>query len=153
MLNIAQNLALQSLPAGVGYNLGADFAGLPVEHPQDGSLASEVSSGLVTRILRPLTFNSKTATAMHVLGLRAYERLIRLNLAAVIAAQLHGLVRLHRFADAVQHEPSRLLRDASAAGDLVAGHAVLAVRKHPHDHHPLVEGDGAVLEDRAHLEA
>src|ERR1039458_3500180 len=107
MLNIAQNLALQSLPAGVGYNLGTDFAGLTVEHPQDGSLASVVSSGLVTRILRPLTLNSKTATTMHVLRLRAYERLVRLNLAAVIAAQLRGLVGLHRLADAVQHEPGR----------------------------------------------
>ena len=59
---------------------------------------------------------------------------------------------LHHLADAVQHEPSRLLGNADCAGHLVAGDAVLAVGHHPEGDHPFVESDGAVLEDRTYLE-
>jgi len=49
--------------------------------------------------------------------------------------------------------PSALLGNADGAGDLIAAHAVLAVRQHPHGYHPFVESKGAISEDRSDLDA
>ena len=47
----------------------------------------------------------------------------------------------------MSHEPGGLLRDAEITGDLVGADAVLAVHDQPQGGEPLLQGDGAVLED------
>jgi predicted RNA-binding Zn-ribbon protein involved in translation (DUF1610 family) len=90
---------------------------------------------------------------VHVLDLRAYKRRVRLGLAAVLAAHLGRVRFLHRLTNTMQHEPCRLLGDASATRNLVRRDAIFAVGNHPSDHHPLVEGQSGVLKDRPNLEA
>src|SRR5207249_5718842 len=58
---------------------------------------------------------------------------------------------LHREPDAVKHEPAGFLCDTERPRQLVGADAVLAVGEHPQRGQPLVEPDGAILEDRPEL--
>src|ERR1039457_4354975 len=153
MLNITQNLALQSLPAGVGNNLGPDFAGVTVKDTHDRHFVRPPRDIAVGSKDVPNALHFLSAILVHVLHLAANKCLVYLNLAAVVAAQFSRRLMLHGLADAMHHEPCSFLGHADAAGNLVAGHAILAVGQHPCSHHPLVEDDRAVLEDRSNLEA
>lgn len=55
---------------------------------------------------------------------------------------------LQRQPNPMHHEPGGFLGDAEAAGDLIGTHPVLGVNNHPNGTEPLIELDGAVLEDR-----
>jgi hypothetical protein len=57
-----------------------------------------------------------------------------------------------RVANAVHHEPCRLLGDFESLPNLVARDSVLAVRHHPHGAEPFVETDSRILKDRADLD-
>ncbi len=89
---------------------------------------------------------------VHVLRQPADVGLVGLDLAVDLhALRLEQRAGLHGEADAVEHEPRRLLRDPDGAVDLVGGHAVLAVGDHPDRDEPLVQAERAVLEDRPDL--
>src|SRR5450631_4302277 len=90
MIDAIQNFGLQSLAAGVGYNLGPNFAGATVEHSHDGSLASVAGGLLPRRNFGQFVLNSHLALVVHILYLRAYVRFVYLNFTAFIAAQLRG---------------------------------------------------------------
>lgn len=85
---------------------------------------------------------------VHVGGLATHERFISLHDSAAHFAR-HDRARFHRETDAMQHEPPRFLRDANLPHDLVAAHAVLAVRHHPKGHEPFVESDRGILKNGA----
>ena len=57
----------------------------------------------------------------------------------------------HRQTDAMVHVPRALLRDAERPGHFVGAYPVLAVSDHPDCDKPLVEREGAILENRADL--
>ena len=73
-----------------------------------------------------------------------------LRLRSVAAELDHGTI-LQRQAETVQDEPRRLLSDSQVAPDFIRANAVLAVYEHPQRDQPLVQGNGGVLEDSAHL--
>ena len=85
---------------------------------------------------------------MHVFSLAADKCLVHFD----IARERSFVILVHDLADAMEHEPCRLLCDANCAMYLIAGDAVFAVGKHPHRAHPLIKADGRVLEDRSNLE-
>jgi hypothetical protein len=84
---------------------------------------------------------------VHVAGLATDDRLIDFNgpLELLKTAGLHGE------ADAVEHEPGRLLSDAESASEFVRRDAVLRVGDEPNRREPLVETEGRILEDGADL--
>lgn len=59
---------------------------------------------------------------------------------------------LHGKANPMEHEPSGLLGDADGPGDFVGTDAVLGTGNHPDCGQPLVQTDGATLEDGANLD-
>lgn len=63
-----------------------------------------------------------------------------------------GVTVLHGLADAVEHEPGRLLGDAQGAPEFMGRRTVLGVRQEPDRREPLGERDGAVLKDRPDLD-
>jgi hypothetical protein len=85
---------------------------------------------------------------VHVPKLAADKGLIRFDGAAKIVDR----AVLHRETKTVQHEPRGLLSHAERPRDLVAAHAVLAIRDHPHSGEPLVQADGRVLKDGPDLD-
>lgn len=54
----------------------------------------------------------------------------------------------HRFANTVQHEPSRLLSNADRAGEFVAADSILAIGDCPHGNEPLIQTEWAGLKNR-----
>jgi hypothetical protein len=58
----------------------------------------------------------------------------------------------HRVADAVEHEPRRLLGHCKGTPEFVRRDAVLAVGDEPDSGKPLVEAERGILEDRPDLE-
>ena len=151
-LDGAHNFFLKSLALDVRHYFRPNLAALTVQHADDRSLVREAVLVLLYAwgphrfvVLGPLAL-------MPVLRIAANERLIHFDRAGTAQRPLHR-VRLHCLTRPVKHEPSGLLSDADGPCDLVAANAVLAVRQHPHDHHPLVEFDGGILKDRSDLEA
>src|SRR5258708_6900131 len=136
--NILQNLILQRLALRIRNDHRPNLAGVSRPHSHDNSF-------LVAVLV------SNTTLCMHVASFSPDVSLINLYGVFAVPAEF-SLPGLHHLADAVQHEPSRLLSDPDGTGHLVAGDSVLAVLEHPEGSHPLVESDGAVLEDRPRLE-
>lgn len=56
---------------------------------------------------------------------------------------------LSRVAEAVQHEPCRLLGDANVLGEMSASDAIIAAGDKPDDENPFAETDLAILKDCA----
>ena len=84
---------------------------------------------------------------VHVLGTATDERLICFGRPAALEER----TRLHGEADAVKHEPSRLLRDAQVLRQLSAGNALLVRSDKPNRQHPRPQRDLAVLKNGADL--
>jgi hypothetical protein len=87
---------------------------------------------------------------VHVAREPADERLVRFNLAFHLGPER---TVLHRFADAVEHEPSGLLRHIQIARDFIAADPVLAIRQQPDSGKPLIQSERRVLEDGSNLDA
>ena len=112
-----------------------------LQHSHDGQLVFD--SALCDYALAPsLVHESRRATN---------ESFVHFYLLAG-AANLYGVLRVHRKANAVQHVPSRLLRDAERACNLVGTNPVLAVSNHPHGNHPLVHAERGILKDSPHFD-
>ena len=71
---------------------------------------------------------------------------------ASASAEMHGAVVRHSFADTVRHEPRGLERDAKDAMQLIAADAFLTAAHQVDGLQPEVQGDVAVLKDRAHAD-
>src|SRR5258708_11211242 len=54
--------------------------------------------------------------------------------------------------DAMQHEPCGLLSDLESAAHFIGTHSIFAVGAHPSCRQPLVDADGGILKDGAHLD-
>ncbi len=138
-LHLGANLLLQVLLADAAHDRRGDarmLAVLPsLQEAEHGDLIHAASPTDDTLLLGEV----------HELGRATEEALIRFDVPAHLAegATLHGE------ADTVKHEPRGFLCDPHAPRQFVGADAVLRVRQHPQRGKPLVETDGAVLEDRA----
>lgn len=137
--DITSHFGVQGQLRSVVDNLRSHLA-VALQESHDGNLARAARTRNLSAVLAPV----------HVAGEAADVSLIRFDLAAHFLLER---TRLHRNADAVNHEPSGLLRDADSAVDFVRTDAVLAVRHHPNCHEPLVQTEGRVLEDGSDLDA
>ena len=120
---------------------GAHARGLPIpaalQETQDGSLVHAASPA-----------NDATPLALvHELGCASDEGLVGLDR----AFHLGEAPALHGAPDAVIHEPSSRLRDAERPPQFVRADAVLGIDERPDRREPLVQADGAILEDRSEL--
>ncbi len=86
---------------------------------------------------------------VHVLGLAADEGFVALDFAIHLAER----TRLHCFADAVQHEPRRLLRNVQSPSQFVTADAVLVVGNRPDSDEPLIQSERTILKNGSDLEA
>ena len=136
--NVLQNLVLQSLTLCIGDDHCANLAAVARPHTHYDSFLIAVHV-------------SDTTLRVHVTSFSPDVSLINFNGVFSVPTEF-SLPGLHHLADAVQHEPSRLLGNADCPGHLVARDAVFAVGHHPKGNHPLIESDGAVLEDCPYLE-
>ena len=136
--NIFKNLVLQCLALRIGNDHRPDLAAVPSPHPHD--------NGFLIAVLI-----SDATLGVHIAGLASDVGLIDLHRIFGVAAEF-SRPRLHHLADAVEHEPSRLLGDSDGTGHFVAGNPILAIGEHPEGSHPLVETDRAILENRPYLE-
>src|ERR1019366_7612501 len=68
------------------------------------------------------------------------------------AGRFVNAARVHRVTNPVQHEPCRALHYSERVRQFVRADTVLAVRQEPHCSEPLVERNGAILEDRPDLD-
>jgi hypothetical protein len=132
----AQGAALHVLHDGRTDARGA--VAVAFQQAEDGDLAGP------TRVRA----DAGALARVHVASLATDVGLVNLN----VAAELAEALGLHGEADAVEHEPRRLLSDAERAVDLVGGNAVLAVHDHPEAREPLVETDGRAFEDGPDLD-
>lgn len=99
--------------------------------------------------------SADTALALrhvHVTSLAADESLVRFNFFAR-AAELRERLILHGEANAVHHEPSRLLRDSERPRNFVRTDSVLGIHNQPDRDHPLVHAECRVLENRADFDS
>src|SRR5882762_9218608 len=90
-------------------------------------------------------------TQVHIPSLATDEGFVHFDASATLAAQLHHGAVLHCLADAVKHEPCRLLSDAQGAGNLAGANAVLRSGDNPDSGKPLIQTERGILEDRSHL--
>ena len=86
--------------------------------------------------------------AMHISRLAANEGFVSLDLTRQLVADL----LLVRQSNPMEHEPCGFLTDSKAAVDFPGGNTILGIGDQPHCSQPLVETDGAVLEDRPDLD-
>lgn len=91
----------------------------------------------------PEVLQSVRVALVHEARAAANPRLVHLHL----PARLHETSVLHREPDAVEHEPSGLLRHAKGAPKLARTDAVLGIGNQPQGDKPLVQLDGGVLKD------
>lgn len=91
-----------------------------------------------------------TASRVHESRRTADEGFVCLDLGARAAEFGDGL-NLERQPQTMHHEPCGLLSDASGAVNFPRANTVLAVSHHPHCGKPLIETDGAILEDGSNL--
>src|SRR5271166_2159433 len=137
--DLIQNLILKSLAFDVRDNFGTHLPTLTVEH----------SHNRCRGVLPVGAVNLEPPRAMHLLRLRAYMRLVHFDW--TVAAHLQETSRLHCFADAVKHEPRRLLSNADSLSQFVTADTFLARRQHPHSGHPFVHADRRILENGSDL--
>src|SRR6266480_6213402 len=103
----------------------------PLYHAHDDRLTvSALHTSITTK---PLTFS-----AVHVPRLAADISLINFYFAVWALAELSA-ASLQAQANAMQHEPSRLLSYADSATDLVRANAILAIGDHPNHDQPLLQ--------------
>lgn len=93
-----------------------------------------------------------TNVAVHVPRSAADEGFVHFN-ALPVAADFQERTGLHRKANAVEHEPSRLLGDAKSPRHFVRANPVLAVGDHPDRYQPLVQRKRRILKDSPDLDA
>src|SRR6476659_3982031 len=88
---------------------------------------------------------------MHVTRFAADESFIDFNFAAG-AAKLYEGTALDCKADAMQHEPSRLLSDAQSAMNFIRANAILAANEEPHCGKPFLKRDRRIFKDGSNLQ-
>lgn len=137
--DVLATLTLQGVALGVRNMLHAHLSSVAVQQSHDDGLSGAAGA------LHLGGFGA--LPLVHEAGESANETLVGLDLAAVLSHRLIKGALGHRFADAVEHEPRRLLFHADGLPKLVRADAVLAVDDKPHGDKPLVEADRAVLED------
>lgn len=89
---------------------------------------------------------------MFVLRLAADVGFIDFDRSAITSAHLRKRTALHRFANAMEHEPCGLLSHSNSAMKFIARDAVLATANHPDSGHPLIEADRRILKNRPNLD-
>jgi hypothetical protein len=136
-LNVLPYFRLKSGLLAVCHNHRLDLAAA-LKDAHNGSLILGPGSGDAT------SFDAK----VHVAGLAANERLISFDL----TGELGDGVIMHGSADAMHHEPRRLLCNADGAGYFAGANAVLAIAESPVSAHPLIKPDGGIFENGSHLE-
>lgn len=85
------------------------------------------------------------ARTVHVAGLATDERLIDFD----FPAQFGSALVLHRFTNAVQHEPRGFLSNPEVTGNLARTDTISAVGNHPHNRKPLLKADRGLIQDRS----
>jgi hypothetical protein len=135
-LDMLADLSLQDSLATGGNNAKANLPAA-LQDAHNGNLVLRSGSGD-----SPLLFGD-----VHVARFATDESLIRFD----FAGEHTATVIMHGLADAVEHEPCRLLSDSKRTGDLAGANAVLAIAEHPESTHPLIETQRRILEDSADL--
>jgi hypothetical protein len=130
--------ALKCLALGVGNVAQSNLFRLAIQQAHDDCFTSPAR----TRDLCLFVL-------VHESGEAADKRFVYLKL----ASHFFKCAILHRLADSMQQEPTRLLCDAQVAGDLTRANAVLAIGDQPDRGEPLVQPDGRILEDGSDLGA
>ena len=145
VLHLAENLGLQSLAPYVRHDLSPHLPCGAVEDSLHNSFARCTAACFVANFL----------VSVHILLLTADESLIRFNFALRAADLGFGskplCVQRQAKANAVHHEPCRLLGNSDGASNLVRADAVLAIGQKPNGSEPLVGGDRRILHDGADL--
>ena len=131
-LNMPVDSGLNRLFVGVR-NRHADSATAPLPHSENGGFPDRAATGLKLLGLMLVLFDSTD------IGFVDFDDAF--ELAQVVAAA--------SFPQAVQHEPSRLLRDPDLLGELHARDALAGRHKQIHRVNPLVQRNVAALEYRA----
>jgi hypothetical protein len=132
-----QNLALQSFPFDVGQNLGSDCATIAIKQTHDRSLTDASTA---------FSINLLAASFVHVPHRTADEGFVGFNLVSG-TADLPKVLFLESHANALQHEPCRLLGNVQRSAKFVRADAVLAIDQHPDSSHPLIQAKRGILED------
>jgi len=135
--NVISDFALDGVFAPIRNYRSADLTAA-FQDSHDGSFILGASLG-----------NADPALVLvHESGRSANEGFVHFDFAAHLS---EGFV-LQGEADAMKHEPSRLLSDLESAANFVGANPVLAVGEHPSRRKPLVEADGGILKDGSHLD-
>lgn len=130
------NLRLQGVLLTIRHN-GRNNLTATLQHAHHSNLVTRTATSDATLALGNV----------HVPRLAADKRLIRFDLTR---KRCRGVV-MHRHADAVKHEPCRLLSDTQRACNLAGANAVLAIADNPERTHPLIESERRILKDRANF--
>ena len=140
-LNVSADIGLKRMLFAIAHDRSANLT-TTFEHAHDGHFVLGAS----------LSNPALSFVCMHESRSTTDESFVYFNFAAR-AAHGNGMLGLHGEADAVEHEPCRLLSDSQSATDFVAADSVLAVRYEPDSDEPFVERQSRVLEDSSNLHA
>src|SRR5579872_1209177 len=136
-------------------NLGQQHGGTMIrnDHRFDAALAAflgalhQAEHRRLARRRAMLKFAEAALGDMPRMDFAADERFVRFDR----TGERRAFAVLHRFADTVEHEPRRLLRDAQSAAEFVRRGSVLRVRQEPNGRKPLGKGQRGLFKDGARL--
>jgi len=132
--DVALNLVIASGLKHLQFDARRAFSRRALKQALNGRLALPARNS----VLLPLVAKAVAATD---------ESLIAFN----IATHLDDRLVLHGEANALKHEPTRLLSDAKRTVKLVGANAVLGVDDQPEGREPLAKGNGAIFKNGSNL--
>jgi len=127
---------------------GRKISGVDVRNLETASLTAALDQGNNLHLLRATSDTTAHFPVALADRVSAPIGLVGFNDLAASAHRFIG-AGFHRLADAVRHEPSRLVRDADGAVQLMGAHALLGGAKQVRRQHPLMERNLGILKDRA----
>jgi hypothetical protein len=138
--DVSVNLSLERVFFAVADYSGPDFA-TTFQHSHDSGFIFGAS----------LSNPALAFVGVHEAGRTTNEGFVYFDFLTG-TAKFDERTSLHRKANPVEHEPSRLLGDAKSAGHFIGTDSILAVRNHPNSDEPLVEGERRILKDSPDLD-
>lgn len=146
VLHIVQDGILQRLTFDVRNDRSTNLAQRAIQSAMHDSLSTVIAAELVV---------SQLPSLVHVLDASANERFVRLYFVSRAAdlGSAAELLTLYGFADALEHEPSRSLSYSERAPEFMTADSVAGVRQKPERHHPFIETERGILEDRLYFDS
>src|ERR1700688_888419 len=137
----------------MGANVGLQKMFFAIADDSDANLTTAFKNALNGSLVFGASMSNPELAfvGMHVSGEATDESFIHLYFFPA-SAKLDELLLMQGKANAVHHEPSRLLRNAQSASNFVGTNAVLGIHDEPYRDHPLIHTNRGILKNSSYLD-